>query len=332
VPNLNFATIRLAHPLAFTGLLEQMGAPVDEYFRRQKLPALCDDPNAFVALNKAWQLFDDAAAREDQWFGWHVGQYVGDNKLNAGLLKQIETEPTLLMALKKLAQLVSSEASHLQLGCRQTKDRLRFFTHYPEMAEVPGYHVSQAYQLEVYIDLIRNFLGRDWQPMKMGIQGPQIPRSVRDRFPRSRLAVNQPIGYIDIPRSCLHRGVQRRHAKGSIESQLIYAHSLNSAQTLGLLLTPYLSEGYPTMQFAASLLDMSVRTLARRLGDCDTNYQAVLDETRFKKGSQLLNNTDAPIQDIAAATGWSSPANFSRMFSRMAGMSPSQYRKLQQYS
>jgi hypothetical protein len=49
--------IRLAHPLGFAAFLEHLGAPVDGYFRRQDLPALCKDPNAFVPLKKAWAFF-----------------------------------------------------------------------------------------------------------------------------------------------------------------------------------------------------------------------------------------------------------------------------------
>ena len=80
--------MRLAHPLAFSAYLRHLGAPVAGYFRRQGLPALCRDPNVFVPVKRAWALFDDAARREDPDIGWHVGRFVGDHNLNAGLLQK----------------------------------------------------------------------------------------------------------------------------------------------------------------------------------------------------------------------------------------------------
>jgi hypothetical protein len=38
--NLNLAVTRLAHPLAFAAYLKHLGAPIDRYFQRQRLPAL----------------------------------------------------------------------------------------------------------------------------------------------------------------------------------------------------------------------------------------------------------------------------------------------------
>ena len=57
--------LRLGHPMAFTAFLSHVGAPVDRYLRRQKLPVLCDDPDMFVPLTRAWAFFDSTARSED---------------------------------------------------------------------------------------------------------------------------------------------------------------------------------------------------------------------------------------------------------------------------
>jgi len=82
------------------------------------------------------------------------------------------------------------------------------------------------------------------------------------------------------------------------------------------------------MQFAASLLDCSKRTLARRLAACGTSYQKVVDETRFRKAETLLKGTDAKIQDVAGSVGFSDPAHFSRMFRRLGGVGPRHFRQM----
>lgn len=111
---------------------------------------------------------------------------------------------------------------------------------------------------------------------------------------------------------------------------LVPTGDLNFADTLSLVLSPYLSQGYPSAGFAASLLDTSVRTLARRLSECGKTYQSLIDETRFNVARELLRGTDAPIGDIAGFIGFNDQANFSRLFHRVGGLSPRDFRKAQQ--
>jgi hypothetical protein len=261
--------IRLAHPLAFAAFLNHVGAPVEGYFRRQGLPALCKDPNAFVPLKKAWALFDDAAQREGLAVGWHVGRYIGDHNLNAGLLLKLEEAPTLYRALHRMARLVNSEASHLRLGIKEERHCILFYTTgYSAMTNEPGFSSSQAYQLEVYLDLLRHFIGKSWVPEEIGITAATVPAVVEEHFPDCRIRFNRPFSYLAVPRSCLHLSVRTRRVESSGADPLLLTDKLNFADMLSLVLKPYLSQGYPSLRFAASLTGTSVRTLARRLSEC----------------------------------------------------------------
>lgn len=328
--NPHLAIIRLAHPLAVAGYLRHMGAPEARYLSKQGLPTLCEDPNVFVPIHKTWLFFDDAAAREDQWLGWHASRFIGDNNLNASLLKKLENSPTLYRALLTLIHLVRSEASHIQIGIRKHPSGIMFFTHYPDLSEEPGYHISQGYQLGLFIDLVRHYIGPDWQPKEIGVQASSIPRVVNEQYPGSRIKINQPFGSFTIPFYCLHNALKYQHHDLAGNPDLANTNSLSDAQTLNLILVPYLSEGYPTMQFAASLLDYSKRTLARRLTACGTSYQEVVDETRFRMAQTLLTSTDVRIKDVARSVGFSDPAHFSRMFRRLGGIDPRHFRQMAQ--
>ena len=275
----------------------------------------------------AWGLFGDAAIREVQDIGWRVAQYFGDQKLNAGLLNNLDHAPTLYLALEKLISMISAEASHLQLGLVELPFSVLFFTHYPGMREVPGYQVSQLYQLGVYIDLIRHFAGTRWSPSEIGVEASIAPTRLIEQFPSADIKINQPFGYVAISRSCLHRKLQSSHAESSKDVPIVNIDGLSFAEMLGHLLEPYLSAGYPSMRRAASLVDLSVRTLARRLAACGTNYQAVVDEVRFRQASALLGNADRPISEVAWSVGFDDQANFSRMFRRIGGLSPRQFRQ-----
>jgi AraC-like DNA-binding protein len=325
--NLNRAVIRLGHPLAFSGFLQHIGAPVAGYFRRQGLPALCNDPNALIPLHKAWQFFGDTSSREDRMLGWHVGKYVGDHNLSAGLIEKLEGSPTLYRALKAFTRLVKCEASHLQLGISEYPSGIRFFTRYPGMKDEDGYDASQSYQLGIFIDLVRHYAGRDWSPEEIGVEAATVSTVVRELYPCSRIRVKQPFGYITIPHSCLPLELRRGHELSDSDNRLIDPSGLSDAQILSLLLEPYLSQGYPTMRFAASLMGISKRTLARRLAACGKGYQVLIDELRFRKASELLLHTDEPTCEIAGAIGFNDQANFYRMFRRVGGLGPCHFRR-----
>ena len=138
-----------------------MGAPVDRCLRHNCLPALCEDPDVFVPVIKVWAFFDEASRKEDQLLGWYAGEYVGDHSLNVNLLRKLEKAPTLLSALRRLVRLVRSEGSDIDIGILERSEDILLYTHYWGLRDMPGYHVSQAYQLSVFLDLIRFFLGQD---------------------------------------------------------------------------------------------------------------------------------------------------------------------------
>jgi hypothetical protein len=138
---------------------QDIGAPVERHFRSQGLPVYCDDPDEFVPLRAAWSFFDATAQGEDPLLGWHVGRFAGDRKLNLSFLRSLENAPTLYQALKRLIRMVSVEASHLQLGILERRHDILFCNQYSKLKDWPGYASSQAYQLGVYLDLVRHFVG-----------------------------------------------------------------------------------------------------------------------------------------------------------------------------
>jgi AraC family transcriptional activator FtrA len=73
---------------------------------------------------------------------------------------------------------------------------------------------------------------------------------------------------------------------------------------------------------------MSVRTFTRRFGAAaGASPMAWLIEQRVKASMALLETSDQPVEWVGAATGFATPASFRRHFRRVAGVSPSQYRR-----
>ena len=319
--------VRLGHPMAFMAFLRHVGAPVDHYLRRSGLPVLANDPNTFVPLLRVWSFFDTAARHEDPMVGWHAGAYVGDKSLNAGLLRKLETKSTLLQALHELVQMARSEASDIHLGVHERRHDVLFYTHYPGFAQEPGYMISQVYQLQVVLDLIRCFVGRHWSPHVIGIEDATVPTIAEQYFPGSQLLTQQKSGYILIPRTYLHWGPRRTglNIPGSHVSAV--RERLDYCNMLRAVLRSYLSEGYPSERFAAELMGTSVRTLSRRLAASGLTYKTLIDQLRFIRAKECLHDSDMRIVDVARSVGFEDQGDFTRMFRRIGGLTPTQYRR-----
>ncbi len=83
----------------------------------------------------------------------------------------------------------------------------------------------------------------------------------------------------------------------------------------------------PTQADVAADLNLSERTLRRRLDGLQVSYRALVDEARYERALDLLQRTDTPVREIALVTGFGDTSNFRRAFKRWAGKLPSQVRR-----
>lgn len=85
-------------------------------------------------------------------------------------------------------------------------------------------------------------------------------------------------------------------------------------------------EAYPSQENMAEELGMSARTLIRKLKAEHTSYQTLLDEVRKELACWYLQNSDLSIERIAEHLGFIDTSNFSRVFRRWMGCTPSQFK------
>jgi AraC-like DNA-binding protein len=307
--------------------------------RQSGLPVLCDDPNTYAPLSRLWSFFDIAARHEDPELGWRIGAHVGDKGLNTALLRKLESAPTLLQALRRFSRMARTEATGTEIGIQEQQSGILFYTRYSGMGQEPGYHISQSYQLGVILDLIRHFLGRHWIPEEIGIESSRIPSFAEEYFPGSRFLLQQPAGYIAVPRSCLHQAPPTGGTKAGSAEDLLLSGSMHKPHTNTVylsqfqsVLSAYLSEGYISQRIAAELMDTSIRTLTRRLSAYGLTYGMLIDGLRFKVAKEELCNTDMPIYDIAQSVGFRNQGSFTRMYRRIGGMNPKEFRDSAKYT
>jgi AraC-like DNA-binding protein len=81
-----------------------------------------------------------------------------------------------------------------------------------------------------------------------------------------------------------------------------------------------------SVENVASQLNVSTRTLRRKLREENTSFRKLVDELRMDVAIKYLRDTDLTVEDIAAALGFSDAANFRHAFRRWTNGAPQQFR------
>jgi AraC-like DNA-binding protein len=88
-----------------------------------------------------------------------------------------------------------------------------------------------------------------------------------------------------------------------------------------------LPSGTPSESSIAQELNITERTLQRKLKDANFCFRDLLSDTRKELACQHLLNAELSINEIAFILGYAEETNFTRAFKRWTGETPSAYRK-----
>lgn len=106
-------------------------------------------------------------------------------------------------------------------------------------------------------------------------------------------------------------------------------HQLTEQQPLEVLsrfIHGQLPLGVPELEDAAQNLQMSVRTLQRKLNEHQLTFTALIEDIRKKQATRYLRDTDVKIIHIAQMLGFSEQSAFQRAFKRWTQQTPKQFR------
>jgi len=87
-----------------------------------------------------------------------------------------------------------------------------------------------------------------------------------------------------------------------------------------------LPDGHVSDKLVAKELNLSERSMQRRLQEHQTTFRGLLDGVREMVAKQYIENPMNRMSDIAFLLGFSEQSAFSRAFKKWTGMSPVQYR------
>jgi AraC-like DNA-binding protein len=186
--------------------------------------------------------------------------------------------------------------------------------------------------LAVTVNAIRALCGPDWNPTEVLLpRAPPADQAPYRHHFRAPVRFNQESAIIVFPAGDLERRVagadpMLRTLLEERVSQLKGRQGSEFSDDIRRLLRTRLTSNHCSADDIAELLTMHRRTLSRNLKSSGLGYRAIANEIRFEIARQLLQDTQVPLGQIAAALGYSEASAFTRAFRRWSGETPTAWR------
>jgi AraC-like DNA-binding protein len=321
---------RVAQVYPFLDFFEELGVPIQEKLSKYHLPSgLREYPDMIASTEAMFELVADTAREQGvDDVGWSLS---GIETMNLRLRTKLRGSPTLLSSIKRLCQHTQLDSNRVTAWLQKQGDDYYFCHRGSLPVDSNGAEIAAMMRTVVILSIIRAHLGRYWYPAKIGFEmtGPISPL-IQESMGNARVYSAPTYGWIHLPQSTFCRPMLDPLVAGaacSITDNYIEPQQ-DLPGSIKQLILPYLRDGTPTLQFAASLINRSPRSLQRDLSNAGTRFRDLVLEARFERACQLLRLFDIKVQDIALELGYTDPAHFTRFFENVAGVSPRKYRHL----
>jgi len=101
----------------------------------------------------------------------------------------------------------------------------------------------------------------------------------------------------------------------------------NTSMQVRTRIIEQLPAGTPRQDNIATELNLSLRSLQRKLKDEGTGFKELLDSTRRELAMHYVRETHRSLGEISYLLGFSEPGNFTRAFKRWTGLTPQEFRE-----
>lgn len=191
------------------------------------------------------------------------------------------------------------------------------------------------YSLAMLCRLIRRRVGDDWKPIEIHFEhhSPPHTQQMYERLFQSRVLFGQPINRILMPPDHLDDCVP--YLGGTIVDLLqqhLYAlrHDMEQSRTVSHRVSQLISKHLGSEDFGvatiAPKMNMSVRTMQRKLAEEGTSFKQLVRRQRQRLATTLIRSGKATtMAEIAATLGYADQTAWSRAFKSWVGIPPGQY-------
>lgn len=322
--------VRVSPVILFVNFLEELGTPTETLLKQCKVPIFAfENPNSLISCYQGFNFVHNAAHREGI---DNLGLLVGEktNLDSLGILGRLVCNSATLYD----AILTGIHVGNLFNSCERfwlvEKGEIAYFCHeFINTKDLVLDHVCH-FSLGMMLNLIQKVAGKNWYPQKISLQ---TKFSHFRNHPLSEVQINRDVAInsIEFPRSFLSLPLPSV-SKNPHSPEVDYLHVHETAppkkfsDCLELTIAPLLKEGYPNINIASEIAQMSIRNLQRTLTEESLSYSQLITRIRYQTAIHLLEDLTLKIIDIAYELGYEDPAHFTRAFKRWTGLSPNAFR------
>jgi len=328
-----FSSTISSYVLLISKALEEEGFDSEALFKKLDMDSTgLRDPHvrySFVSVQRLWE----AAARltNDACFGLKAAQHWHPTTLHALGYAWFASD-SLKDALERMVRYVRlvSTAAHAQLT--EEKQGYRFTLNYDVKAQ-PAVEAVDAAMANL-VGMCRLSYDGELDPLAVCLQRAEPVCSDRLRkYFNCAVHFEQPENSVLFSHDVLETALPTANViLAGNNDRLIKEYlarldkSILSTQVKARLLE-LLPSGHVNEERMASLLNVSLRSLQRKLKGEGSSFKTLLEDTRRELAENYIRDNSLSISEITYLLGFSEPSNFTRAFKRWQGMSPSAYRE-----
>jgi AraC-like DNA-binding protein len=332
----NDASILATFVLPIAKALRLLGADPMELLERAGIdPAHVINPDRRILGSKFDDLLEQALRETGEpTFGLLAAEQVTPGTLH-GLGLSFMVSDTVLDALHRLARFAHVLSTGVELKIVEREEFCDLEFHTTEYARDDVLHyTSLDFGMGLVMVMCRMTLGEYISPLRVDTTRPR-PENPDAFVSLLGAKINFDSEWdritfvrVDIVDKLLTANPELARANDElVESYLANFMDASTSREVVSKIVQQLPDGPPSQKEIAGALNVSNRTLQRKLKDEGTSFVDLLQDTRLKLAQKYLARPDRSVVETAYLLGFSEPSTFSRAFKRWTGLAPADYRR-----
>ncbi len=183
------------------------------------------------------------------------------------------------------------------------------------------------------IALCRWCYGPDFTPAKVTLVKDEVAGESYRNFFGAPVEFNATENAIYLDQKTLMQPLMTANRQLAISSERLSADYLARLNTEDLVnrvynkLLEYISKRSYSEDIIAEELNMSLRSMQRKLQQAGTSFEALLQSVRRNLALHYINDHQISLKEVGCMLGFTDPSNFGRAFKRWTGLTPGEYRQ-----
>lgn len=332
VPQRQFLSVRASLLSALVSRLETSDRNIHKLLGRRGLASAQQvDPYGTVPMAQFVGFLEEGAAVSgDVAFGARLGTAIKAADLGpVGIVLSLSSN--IALGMERFCRFTNALQSGTESTWTRSEDRWIFSYRLSDPTLWPRRQDAE-FSLTSMVQIIRDNFRTRWTPEEVHFEhsAPADPQPL-ERILRCPVRFDQPINRVIAAADSCEEAVRKedfdllaalqRHVQDIIGTAVGSPDIIAAARAVieaNLGLRPI------TLDYLATALSMTPRTLQRRLSQDGVTLRAMLEDIRHQRAAQLLSHSRAKIADVADALGYSDPTAFWRAWRGWTGTAPTQ--------